>query len=185
MQKHRLLPHPGSPYSPVSSIIVLVDRLSEGHISLNFRATGAVDQVAWPGDTESGNGPWARADGLWEHSCFEAFATVPGESGYFEANLSTSGRWAAYAFYDYREGMRDATDVSIVAGNWRIRSRRAELDVLLEVPAPYRHATWLLGLSAVIEAKDGGKSYWALRHAHGPPDFHNRDCFTALIPAAP
>ena len=40
-----------------------------------------------------------------------------------------------------------------------------------------------LGLSAVIEAMDGTKSYWALAHAPGPPDFHNRDCFTARLAA--
>ena len=40
-----------------------------------------------------------------------------------------------------------------------------------------------LGLTAVIEAKDGTKSYWALAHAPGPPDFHNPDCFIATLPA--
>ena len=42
---------------------------------------------------------------------------------------------------------------------------------------------WQLALSAVIEEIDGTKSYWALAHAPGPPDFHNRDCFIATLPA--
>lgn len=40
-----------------------------------------------------------------------------------------------------------------------------------------------MGLSAVIEERDGTKSYWALAHAPGPPDFHNSDCFIATLPA--
>ena len=40
-----------------------------------------------------------------------------------------------------------------------------------------------LGLSAVIEEIDGTKSYWALAHAPGPPDFHHPDCFALQLPA--
>ena len=39
-----------------------------------------------------------------------------------------------------------------------------------------------LNLTAVIEEEGGHKSYWALAHASGPPDFHNRDCFIAHLP---
>jgi hypothetical protein len=34
-----------------------------------------------------------------------------------------------------------------------------------------------IGLSAVIEDRDGSLSYWALRHPHGKPDFHHPDAF--------
>jgi hypothetical protein len=40
-----------------------------------------------------------------------------------------------------------------------------------------------LALTAVIEETDGTKSFWALAHAPGPPDFHNPDCFIATLPA--
>jgi hypothetical protein len=36
----------------------------------------------------------------------------------------------------------------------------------------------------VIEESDGTKSYWALAHPAGPPDFHDPTCF-ALDLAAP
>jgi len=43
---------------------------------------------------------------------------------------------------------------------------------------------WKLGLSAVIEERNGRKSYWALRHPAGQPDFHHPDCFALeLAPA--
>jgi hypothetical protein len=37
---------------------------------------------------------------------------------------------------------------------------------------------WHLGLSAIVEDTNGGKSYWALAHPPGKPDFHHADCFT-------
>ena len=42
---------------------------------------------------------------------------------------------------------------------------------------------WALGLSAVLEEKDGTKSYWALAHAADKPDFHDAGCFVARLPA--
>ena len=39
-----------------------------------------------------------------------------------------------------------------------------------------------IGVSAVIEEVDGTKSYWALAHAPGPPDFHNPACFAHHLP---
>jgi hypothetical protein len=38
-----------------------------------------------------------------------------------------------------------------------------------------------LGLSAVIEAADGSKSYWALAHCATQPDFHLRQSFTLTL----
>ena len=44
-------------------------------------------------------------------------------------------------------------------------------------------AVWALGLSAILEEKDGTKSYWALAHPPGDkPDFHAADCFAASLP---
>ena len=49
-----------------------------------------------------------------------------------------------------------------------------ELDRLSGLP---RNALWRLGLSALIEDTSGRKSYWALAHPPGKPDFHHADCF--------
>jgi len=52
---------------------------------------------------------------------------------------------------------------------------QASLDLdCLSLP---RKSLWRLGLSAVIEEKNGRKSYWALMHPAGKPDFHYADCF--------
>ena len=57
---------------------------------------------------------------------------------------------------------------------------RATLDLanLPPFPPPTRGGTRVrLGLSAVIEETSGRKSYWALAHPPGKPDFHHADCF--------
>ena len=42
--------------------------------------------------------------------------------------------------------------------------------------------TWHVGLTAVVAARNGDKSYWALDHAPGQPDFHHPDCFALELP---
>ena len=39
----------------------------------------------------------------------------------------------------------------------------------------------ILGLTAVVENKDGSHRYWALRHPAGQPDFHHRDGFAFAL----
>ncbi len=121
--------------------------------------------------------PPGRADDLWRTTCFEAFVAT-GNRSYIELNFSPSSEWAAYRFSSPREAMEIAP---------------AEVEVWLDlgedwiaVEAAVRcadlHLGTTLGLSAVIEEQGDVKSYWALGHAPGPPDFHNRDCFVARLP---
>jgi hypothetical protein len=100
--------------------------------------------------------------------------------GYLEFNFAPSGQWAAYRFDGYRRGIRDLEYVvprlTVDQGNERL-VLHAEVDL----PAI---AAIAVGLSAVIETADGTKSYWALAHPPGKPDFHHPDCFALKLPAA-
>ena len=58
-----------------------------------------------------------------------------------------------------------------------LRARRGAVAVELD------GAPWRIGLSAVIEERHGRKSYWALAHPPGKPDFHHDDCFAIELPA--
>ncbi len=103
--------------------------------------------------------------------------------GYIELNFAPSKRWAAYAFDGYRNGMRP---LAISAP--RIEARRAgpcySLVARLSLDAARAsEAPWQLGLAAVIEERDGGRSYWALAHPPGRPDFHHADCFACEVAA--
>ena len=120
-----------------------------------------------------------RADELWQATCFEAFLQIAGEKSYREWNFAPSGSWAAYDFTSCREGRNDA---EVAAPYVRIEDNMtwwavgATIAVDAETP-------WTLGLSAVLEEKDGTKSYWALAHPNADePDFHDPACFTAHLP---
>ncbi len=120
----------------------------------------------------------ARADNLWRSTCFEAFLKSDGMEAYREWNFAPSGNWAAYDFSGYREGMGQA-DVAAppyirLEDNLTWWTLGATVSVESE---PH----WQLGLSAVLEEKDGTKSYWALSHPAEKPDFHHADCFTARL----
>ncbi len=116
-----------------------------------------------------------RTEGLWKGLCFELFIKpIAGES-YLEFNFAQTNRWAAYAFDAYRSGMRDLelSSPPIIRG---VLGAKTDLSALAL-------GECLVSLSAVIEETDGTKSYWALRHPPGKPDFHHPDCFALELPA--
>jgi hypothetical protein len=124
----------------------------------------------------------ARTDGLWNTTCFEAFVRGPGAAAYAELNLAPSGQWAAYAFDRPREGMREA-EAAAPAIVWRGADLTLETEFDLsriDVLAPT--GPWRLALTAVIEEASGAKSYWALAHPPGRPDFHHPDGFALDLP---
>ncbi len=169
------MPHPDFVSTAVTEIAVSADLLGSA-LSLQYRLSGAMDRVAWPRPIEP-----SRADNLWQRTCFEAFVGHPQE-GYFEYNFSPSGQWATYFFDWYRDGMRPATWLSEPTIHV-VQPDMFCLTAKIDLTDHWTSGDRCLGLSAVIEETDGTKSYWALAHAPGPPDFHNRDCFTATLPA--
>lgn len=120
-----------------------------------------------------------RVDGLWRTTCFEAFLREEGDDAYREYNFAPSGDWAAYDFASYRDPLGDS-EVG-AAPYIRIEDNLTwwSFGATIAIEAGKR---WQLGLSAVIEEKDGTRSYWALAHSPGKPDFHHPDCFAARLP---
>ena len=154
-------------------------------LGLTFRIPGDTSMIAFPERVEPKvkPAPGRRADRLWQHTCFECFVLPEGEAGYLELNFSPSMEWAAYRFDGYREGMRDAEVICppVIATPW---SNRFQLSTRILLPAEWEDLALRLNLAAVIEEKAGRKSYWALAHPPGPPDFHHPDCFALELPAA-
>jgi len=76
----------------------------------------------------------------------------------------------------------DATRIEVQSNDAGFELRVAlDLSRLPDLPLG---SPWRLGLSAVIEEKTGRKSYWALAHPAGKPDFHHSDCFALEVPTA-
>jgi hypothetical protein len=157
----------------VTSIEVEAERKGAA-LMLRYRLVGDIAALVVPAISKS-----ERADGLWLHTCFEAFVGANGSSGYCELNFSPATQWAAYLFDDYRQGTRNA-DIERPAIAVRSSEREFELRSTVILPS-MASASWRLALSAVIEEASGCKSYWALAHPPGKPDFHHPDCFVVEL----
>jgi hypothetical protein len=177
--RHPLLPHPaaerGALQGLVQELAVGVARLPGELLTLGYRLQGDLGALRLPDPRTP-----LRTDGLWRHTCFEAFIghAVPGE--YWEFNFSPSGAWAAYHFVSYREGMAPLMtgappDIRVHAGEDTL-TLEATLD-LSWLARPAAGGGLRLGLAAVLEDKTQVLSYWALKHPSGKPDFHHADGF--------
>ena len=173
--KHRLVPHDAR-VSPPISIGTSTTIVGSDVLRLEFVVTGTVSAVRLPGAALG-----ERQDGLWRTTCFEAFVATT--AGYVEMNFASSTQFASYRFEAYRAGMQPAFDLPAPEIFFEATAHRLRLVAWMDARRLLKDALGPLGLSAVIEETDGTKSYWALAHAPGPPDFHNPACFTATLPA--
>jgi len=163
--------HPDSLGAAATKLDVEAAASRPGSLLLSYIVTGKIDDLRLPPVTAP-----TRADELWRHTCFEAFIRVPPGDAYYEFNFSPSTQWAIYRFDHYRAGMCVAREIATP----RIKIQSSPGLYTLQAAVELDPALPLsrLGLSAVIEEAGGNKSYWALAHPAGKPDFHHSDCFT-------
>lgn len=182
MGKHRLIPHPDYPPASIEAVEVEIYMTDPDDALFRFLVKGS--DLALPEWTSA-----ERVDGLWERTCFELFLQPVSSRAYFEFNFSPSTQWAAYVFDSHREGRRD---MSLSVEPFINRESVFEPEVgdahyVLEADVDFSDIppeALRMGLCAVIEEKSGRKSYWALAHPPGAPDFHHEDCFALELPAA-
>jgi hypothetical protein len=171
--------HPQTPSQAVDSIEARVARTQANDLSLAYTLTGDITRLRLPPV-----GPWRPGDGLWQHTCFEAFISVKGNEAYYEFNFAPSGEWAVYAFRRYRD-ITPFHDGGIAP---ELAVRRTNESLELETVIPVGRLPDIqtgsglrVGLSAVVEDQAGPLSYWALKHPRGKPDFHHPDTFALEI----
>jgi len=161
---------------------VEVAHSNAGSLLLSYVVSGAIADLRLPPVAAAAA---VRADELWRHTCFEAFVQAAPGPAYCELNFAPSTQWAAYRFDSYRTGMRLAAEIGAPRIAVQSTPARYKLEASLELAALSRlprNAGWRLGLAAVIEEASGNKSYWALAHPPGKPDFHHADCFALEFP---
>ena len=173
-----LVPHPTSPpVAPPFRVWASVDHIASlglvATTNIWFGVGAPASRFVIPKMSE----PW-RAEELWRTTCFEAFLRPAGAETYREWNFAPSGNWAAYDFPRYREGMARAEVGSPPYIRMEDNFTWWTVGATIAVDAAQQ---WQLGLSAVLEEKDGTKSFWALAHPNDKPDFHHPDCFVAQL----
>jgi hypothetical protein len=164
--------HPDTPCAAAAHIDVDVARPRAGSLTLSYTVAGTIGDLRLP--------PVAvptRTDELWRHTCFEAFIRPSPGDAYYEFNFAPSTQWAAYRFDGCRSGMRAAAEIAAPCIEVQSDATRYTLQALLAIDELPDDGRWRLALSAVIEETSGRKSYWALAHPPGRPDFHHADGF--------
>mgnify|MGYP001636531921 CR=1 FL=1 len=174
--KSCLIHHPDTADNTVKSLFIGVKaHYQNGDLTLRYELLGEISQLLIP-DMKAA----CAVDGLWRHTCFEAFIAVEEEDAYREFNFSPSGEWAAYGFDDYRQQndwqTNDAPPIFCAHGKDQLVLTTHIVQASL--PVNPGNKSYRLGLSAVLENRLGELSYWALCHPAGKPDFHHRRGFT-------
>jgi hypothetical protein len=169
-----LLPHAAAPDAIVAAIAVEVS-LAAGALCLRYRLRGGAGRLLLPPPR-----PARHADGLWRQTCCEVFIGAVGTSAYHEFNFSPSGEWAGYAFSAYRQRVPALLPTPAIS----VSGDGDRLDLIASLPVealPVAAGAHDIGLAVVVTADDGRLAHWALRHAAGAPDFHQRDTFALRL----
>ena len=170
-----LVPHTKNQTLAVRSIKAEINMTSDGALRLRYSLEGELDQLAIPAMA-----PPVHTDGLWRHTCFEAFVAAGNSSEYCEFNFSPSTQWAAYGFARYRQEMLPlqcgaCMPVEVCHSNERLELEASITSMALRTLAGDGEIR--IALAVVVEEKDGRLSYWALVHPSSSPDFHHPDSF--------
>jgi hypothetical protein len=176
-QRHTisLKAHPQARNDAVRSIGVRVSRLQSGTLTITYVLDADLDRLRIPHSRLPRIG-----HRLWQHTCFEIFVRRKDIPAYHEFNFSPSGEWAVHAFKRYREAVVVENEPLTPSIAVRSTATKLELDAAMDLhglSSQYATHALMVAISAVIEARDGSLSYWALEHPPGKPDFHHSDAF--------
>jgi hypothetical protein len=145
-------------------------------LQLTYTVLGDIARLCLPEPAES-----RAMDGLWAHTCFEAFFSEPPSAAYREFNFSPSTQWAHYRFSTERtpdpSGPAPATPV---VQSPEVSHNRLVMTASVAAK-PVTQLETLFSPTAVLELTDGSLSYWAVNHPAPLPDFHARAGWTTPL----
>ena len=156
---------------------------SDGWLELSYgilmtTQAGISDLRVPEGLNDGVQGDGQQRDELWTTTCCEAFIAIPGDERYWEINLAPNGDWAVYGFDAYRRGQRAEQLNSRPEVRLQRRHRQLRLDARLNLRPWWPAGLCLeLALTAVLDNRSSGLSFWALRHDGDHADFHQRSTF--------
>ncbi|WP_108809932.1 DOMON-like domain-containing protein [Sphingorhabdus sp. Alg231-15] len=171
--------HPLTPVSVVDEISLTYEWHAHESLWLRYHAEGLLHDLDLPAWTEA-----RRADRLWQTTCFELFLQEKSANRYCEFNFSPSSLWAAYQFSNYRDGMKHLQLPKQPDIFLDLSDSHVAIEITLGLPDIWGEVPLNASFSAVIAENSGPKSYWALSHPPGKPDFHHKDCFSHQLKAA-
>lgn len=148
-------------------------------LTLHYSLTGNIGDILLPPPLVYPG----RKDGLWKTTCFEFFLAIKGQSQYWEFNMSPSGDWNIYCMDAYRRsGFREETSIQQLQLEAQNEAGIFTLNVTVDLsPIIQQTQPVEIGITAVMQTKNGKETYWALVHPAPQPDFHLRESFILAL----
>ncbi|HSK87684.1 MAG TPA: DOMON-like domain-containing protein [Anaerolineales bacterium] len=184
-QAFSLIPFP-APAIPEITITGSISR-QNNLLALHYALAGHLADIFLPSPSASPS----RKDELWKTTCFEIFLGIKEQPQYWEFNLSPSGDWNAYHMDAYRRvGFREERSIQRLQVEvrkacvepGRNEAGRFTLDTSVDLKPILREDQLLeVGITAVIQTRDGNETYWALLHPASQADFHLRESFILAL----
>ena len=143
--------------------------------TIHYALTGKIEDIFLPSLLVNPT----RKDDLWKTTCLEFFVAIEDLPQYWEFNLSPSGDWNVYYMDAYRRiGFREETSIKRL----QFETQKAANSFLLTAGVDLKPIIRLeqileVGVTAVIQTKEGRETYWALKHPASEADFHQRESF--------
>jgi hypothetical protein len=164
-------PKPDLPKLSLTGMLFLQKKV----LTLQYSVEGEIECILLPLISPNPN----RQDELWKATCFEFFLAIKDQPGYWEFNMSPSGDWNVYRMNAYRRiGFREEMTISQLPFEFIKEAGRYFLEVTIDLSLVIPPEDELqIGVTAVIQTKDGQESYWALVHPAPHADFHLRASF--------
>lgn len=155
----------------------------EGHISLKENIVHCKVNILGPLETlkiKTKSKIPQKKEGIWHSTCFEVFLSSSETVAYTEWNLCPSGDWWVMDFSKYRERIE-------ISGldtrkpqyqQWSLENpNQLSGQFGINIPQNISSQSLKLGLTSILESKNGIKTYWALAHLQKNPDFHIYESF--------
>jgi hypothetical protein len=149
--------------------------LQNNLLTLHYSLTGSTEEILLPPVSSNPS----RKDDLWKATCFEFFLAIENQPGYWEFNMSPSGDWNVYRMDAYRRmGFRQERELLRLPFEMKKEASGYSLDVTADLTPIFRLGEELeMGITAILQTKEGDESYWALSHPSPQADFHVRESF--------
>ena len=124
----------------------------------------------------------ARKMGLWESTCFEMFIKNAHDEQYLEFNVTSEYNWNVFNFPHKGARIKEFQGISNIGISGEITKDSFCLNYSIPLdklpPKLWSTGNMKIGLSSVVETKEGDLSYWALSHPDKKPNFHHQESFT-------
>lgn len=149
--------------------------LEDNIVNLHYSLTGKIEDVLLP----KASLDHSRKDDLWKMTCFEFFLAVQDQPQYWEFNMSPSGNWNVYHMDAYRRvGFSEETAIQQLSFEMHKGTAEISLNTRVDLnPILPPGQVLEFGITAIIQARDGQETYWALGHPAPEADFHLRESF--------